>query len=141
MTASSSPPQASWTDATVLEPGDAMVAAMAAAGVEYLFFTSGSELAFYQEAIAKAEALGRPAPRLLLFTHEYVAINAALGYCAASGKPAALCVRGSRATSTNRAAIIAGQNRLPGRANPTPASAEYNDGLSPTRSTRISGPT
>jgi len=55
MTASSSPPQASWTDATVLEPGDAMVAAMAAAGVEYLFFTSGSELAFYQEAIAKAD--------------------------------------------------------------------------------------
>lgn len=72
-----------------IEPGDAMVAAMAAAGIDYLFFTSGSELAFYQEAIAKAEALGHPAPRLLLMTHEYVAINAALGYCAASGKPAA----------------------------------------------------
>lgn len=76
-------------DSTATEPGDAMVAAMAAAGIEYLFFTSGSELAFYQEAIAKAQALGRPTPKLLLLTHEYIAINAALGYCAASGKPAA----------------------------------------------------
>jgi len=36
------------------DTGDAIVAALAQGGVEYLFFTSGSELCFYQEAIAKA---------------------------------------------------------------------------------------
>ena len=114
MTASSSSAQASATDAIALEPGDAMVAAMAAAGVEYLFFTSGSELAFYQEAIAKAEALGRPAPRLLLFTHEYAAINAALGYCAASGKPAATAAHVDVGTQHYGAGIhSAMRSRLP----------------------------
>jgi hypothetical protein len=39
--------------------GEAVVAAMGAAGSEYLFFTSGSELCFYQEAIAKARAAVR----------------------------------------------------------------------------------
>ena len=38
------------------DAGEAVVAAMTAGGVEILFFTSGSELAFYQEAIAKARA-------------------------------------------------------------------------------------
>ncbi len=101
-------------EATRLEPGDAMVAAMAAAGVDYLFFTSGSELAFYQEAVAKAEALGRPAPRLLLLTHEYVAINAALGYCAASGKPAATAAHVDVGTQHFGAGIhTAMRSRLP----------------------------
>lgn len=62
---------------------------MTAGGVELLFFTSGSELAFYQEAIAKARAHGRKAPRLVLLTHEVPALNAALGYAASTGKPAA----------------------------------------------------
>ena len=62
---------------------------MTAGGVEVLFFTSGSELAFYQEAIAKARAQGRNAPRLILMTHEVPALNAALGYAAATGRPAA----------------------------------------------------
>lgn len=62
---------------------------MTAGGVEVLFYTSGSELAFYQEAIAKARAQGRKAPRLVLLTHEVPALNAALGYAAATGKPAA----------------------------------------------------
>ena len=74
-------------DAT--DAGEAVVAAMSAGGVEVLFFTSGSELAFYQEAIAKARAQGRKAPRLVLMTHEVPALNAALGYAAATGKPAA----------------------------------------------------
>jgi acetolactate synthase-1/2/3 large subunit len=73
----------------VSDAGEHVVAAMAAGGVEWLFFTSGSELAFYQEAIAKARALGRKAPKLVLLTHEYPALNAALGYAAATGKPAA----------------------------------------------------
>jgi acetolactate synthase-1/2/3 large subunit len=71
------------------DAGEAVVAAMTAGGVEVLFFTSGSELAFYQEAIAKARALGRDAPRLILMMHEVPALNAALGYAAATGRPAA----------------------------------------------------
>ena len=71
------------------DTGDAIVAALAQGGVEYLFFTSGSELCFYQEAIAKAKALGRPAPRLIVMTHEHASLNAALGYAAVTGRPAA----------------------------------------------------
>jgi acetolactate synthase-1/2/3 large subunit len=78
-----------WHRIEAADAGEAAVAAMAAGGVELLFFTSGSELAFYQEAIAKAKTLGRKAPRLVLVTHENPALNAALGYAAATGKPAA----------------------------------------------------
>jgi len=89
---SPSPPPAgpaSWREVPAGDTGETIVAAMAAGGVEVLFFTSGSEIAFYQEAIAKARALGRPAPRLIMVTHEHASLNAALGYAAVSGKPAA----------------------------------------------------
>jgi acetolactate synthase I/II/III large subunit len=69
--------------------GDAIIAAMVAGGVDHLFFTSGSEIVFYQEAIAKARAHGLPAPRLITMTHEHASLNAALGYAAVSGKPVA----------------------------------------------------
>jgi hypothetical protein len=36
---------------------------MAMGGIDYLFFTSGSEIMFFQEAISKAHANGRVAPR------------------------------------------------------------------------------
>src|SRR4030088_401859 len=48
-----------WIELPVADNGEAIVAAMTEAGVEYVFFTSGSEIGFYQEAIAKAEAQGR----------------------------------------------------------------------------------
>jgi acetolactate synthase I/II/III large subunit len=73
----------------VRDVGEAIVAALGHGGVDHLFFSSGTELAFYQEAIAKARALDRPAPRLITMTHEFVALNAALGYAAVSGRPAA----------------------------------------------------
>ena len=69
-----------WIEVPAEDNGDAMIAAMAAAGVEYLFFTSGSEISFYQEAIAKARAHGRNSPRLITVTHEHASLNAALGY-------------------------------------------------------------
>ena len=81
-----------WVEVPADDNGDAMIAAMAEAGVEYVFFTSGSEIGFYQEAIAKARALGRPAPRLITMTHEHASLNAALGYAAVSGKPAVTAV-------------------------------------------------
>ena len=70
--------------------GDAIVAAMRAGGIEYLFFTSGSEIGFYQEAIAKSRAHGHNSPmRLVTVPLEHVSLNAALGYAAVSGKPVA----------------------------------------------------
>jgi acetolactate synthase-1/2/3 large subunit len=70
--------------------GDAIVAAMRAGGVDHLFFTSGSEIGFYQEAIAKARAHGHNNPmRLVTVPLEHVSLNAALGYAAVSGRPAA----------------------------------------------------
>ena len=50
-----------WVEVPAEDNGDAMIAAMAEAGVDYVFFTSGSEIGFYQEAIAKAHAKGRRA--------------------------------------------------------------------------------
>ena len=78
-----------WVEVPAAEDnGDAMIAAMAEAGVDYMFFTSGSEIGFYQEAVAKAHAQGRTAPKLITVTHEHASLNAALGYAAVSGKPA-----------------------------------------------------
>ena len=82
----------SWTEVAADERGDAIVAAMALGGVDHLFFNSGSEIMFMQEAIAKAHALGQPAPKLIAMTHEYPTLNAALGYAAVTGKPAATSV-------------------------------------------------
>src|SRR2546422_7578447 len=64
--------EAWWTETGAEEWADAIVAAMKLGGVDNLFFVSGSELTFYQEAIAKAHAKGRPAPRLVTMLHEHV---------------------------------------------------------------------
>jgi acetolactate synthase-1/2/3 large subunit len=77
-----------WVEVPADNNGDAIVAALTEAGVEYLFFTSGSEISFFQEGIAKARAKGRKAPKLITVTHEHVSLNAALGYTAVSGRPA-----------------------------------------------------
>jgi len=78
-----------WTQIPADEVSDAIVASMALGGIDRLFFMSGSEIAFYQEAIAKAQAHGRPAPRMITMTHEHAGLNAALGYAAVSRKPVA----------------------------------------------------
>jgi acetolactate synthase I/II/III large subunit len=84
---------AAWVDLpTVRDVGEAVVSAMGLAGVEYVFFTSGSEICFYQEAIAKMAAEGRPSPQLITITHEHIGLNAALGYAAVSGRPAVTAV-------------------------------------------------
>jgi acetolactate synthase-1/2/3 large subunit len=65
---------------------------MGLAGIEYVFFTSGSEICFYQEAIAKLMSEGRVAPKLITINHEHVGLNAALGYAAVKGRPAVTAV-------------------------------------------------
>ena len=78
-----------WGEYAAEEWSDALVAAMKLGGIDNLFFVSGSELAFYQEAIAKATDRGRPAPRLVTMIHEHVALNAAMGNTLLTGRPAA----------------------------------------------------
>ena len=54
-----------WAEIPAGDVGDAVIAAMAQSGIEHLFFTSGAEIVWYQEAIAKAAAQGRPTPKLI----------------------------------------------------------------------------
>jgi acetolactate synthase-1/2/3 large subunit len=82
-------PSGQWLETPGDTSGDAVIAALAAGGVDHLFFTSGSEIAFLQEAIAKAQAQGRKAPKLITVPHEHASLNAALGYAAVTGRPAA----------------------------------------------------
>lgn len=81
-----------WSEYGADEWSDAIVAAMKLGGVDHLYFVSGSEMAFYQEAIAKAEARGWPAPKLITMMHESVALHAALGTSMVTGQPAAAAV-------------------------------------------------
>ena len=78
-----------WIETPAEDNADTIVAAFAAGGVDHLFFTSGSEIGFYQEAVSKAKAKGHNNPiRLITVPLEHVNLNAALGYAAVSGKPA-----------------------------------------------------
>ncbi len=80
---------ASWAQYPAEEWSDALLAAMKLGGVEHLYFVSGTEMSFFQEASAKAQALGRPAPKLMTMMHESVSLMAALGETMVSGRPAA----------------------------------------------------
>ncbi len=85
--AQNSPSQ--WTEAPAGDVSDAVVGAMTAGGVDHLFFTSGSEIGFYQEAVSKAKAQGRKTMNLVTVPLEHASLNAALGFAAVSGRPAA----------------------------------------------------
>ncbi len=78
-----------WNSHRTDEWSDAIVAAMKLGGIDHLFFVSGTEINFFQEAIAKAESRGAPAPRLITMVHESVALNAALGSSMITGQPSA----------------------------------------------------
>ena len=79
----------SWSEHDADEWADAITTAMKLGGVEHFFFVSGSEIGFYQEAVARAAAKGWPAPQLLTVTHEGSALNAALGSAMVREQPAA----------------------------------------------------
>ncbi len=81
-----------WVEQPAADVGDAVVGAMAEGGVDHLFFTSGGEIGFYQEAVSKAQAQGKKTLRLITVPHEHVSLNAALGFAAVSGRPAATAV-------------------------------------------------
>ena len=81
-----------WQEYGADEWSDALVQAMKLGGVEHLFFVSGSEIAFWQESVAKAQERGWPAPKLITVPHESVALNAALGSAMVRNQPAATAV-------------------------------------------------
>lgn len=81
-----------WQGHRTSEWSDALAAAMNLGGVDHLFFVSGTEINFFQEAIAKAQEHSTPAPKLVTMVHESVALNAALGVAMVTGKPAAAIV-------------------------------------------------
>jgi acetolactate synthase-1/2/3 large subunit len=81
-----------WKEHKAEDWSDAIVASMKLGGIDNLFFVSGSEIAFFQESIAKANRRGWPAPRLITTPHETTALNAAIGSTMVSGRPAATAV-------------------------------------------------
>ena len=94
-----------WTETEAEEWSDALVASMKLGGVDNLFFVSGTELNFYQEAIAKARAKGRPAPNLVTMTLESTALNAAIGNSMVRDAPSATAVHVDAGTLHMGAAI------------------------------------
>src|SRR5579862_2342080 len=71
------------------QAGEAMLASMKLNGIDRIWFTSGTELAFFQEIPVKHQALGRPTPKIMTMTHENAALAAAAGETMITGKPSA----------------------------------------------------
>jgi len=69
-----------------------LVRALADAGVEYLFANFGSDHPAIIEALAAAREAGEATPVVVLCPHEYVAMSAAHGYAAATGRAQAVFV-------------------------------------------------
>ncbi len=72
------------------EVSDLLMTALVRHGVANLWFTSGSELAFFQEAHAKGRALGTPVPQIRTVPHEHVGLAAAAGETRVTGRPGAM---------------------------------------------------
>jgi acetolactate synthase I/II/III large subunit len=71
------------------QAAEAMMASMKLNGIDRLWFTSGTELAFFQEVPVKHQALGRPTPTIMTMTHENAALSAAMGETMITGRPSA----------------------------------------------------
>jgi acetolactate synthase I/II/III large subunit len=71
------------------QAAEALMASMKLNGIDRLWFTSGTELAFFQEVPVKHQALGRPTPAIMTMTHENAALAAACGETMLTGKPSA----------------------------------------------------
>jgi acetolactate synthase-1/2/3 large subunit len=69
------------------EGAEAFIELLNANGVDYMFLNPGTDTFPIQEAISKFKALGKPAPKVMLCLHESVALAAAHGYFAVTGKP------------------------------------------------------
>lgn len=74
------------------EAAEVFVRALVAQGVECLFLNPGTDTIPIQEALSKLEQQGEKVPRTILCLFELVALAAAHGYYAATGRPQAVLV-------------------------------------------------
>ncbi|MEK7353252.1 MAG: thiamine pyrophosphate-binding protein, partial [Chloroflexota bacterium] len=69
------------------EGAEAFIELINANGVEYLFLNPGTDTFPIQEALSKFKALGKRTPKVMLCLDESVAMAAAHGYFAVTGRP------------------------------------------------------
>ncbi len=69
------------------EAAEAFIEILNANGVEYIFLMPGTDTFPIQEALAKYQALGKDAPKVVTALHEIMAMAAAHGYFMVTGKP------------------------------------------------------
>lgn len=81
--------RASWHEIAADDKSEVLMAAMKLAGIDRLWFVSGTELGFFQEAHVKNKVLGRPTPDIMTMTHENACLAAACGETIITGRPAA----------------------------------------------------
>jgi acetolactate synthase-1/2/3 large subunit len=79
-------------DAGIATIGEAIVAHLAARGVDYFFGNAGTDFPPIIEAFAKRAALGQPTPRPIAVPHENTAMAMAHGYYLVTGRPQAVMV-------------------------------------------------
>lgn len=80
------------TTVAIGEAAEGFLVALASQGVEYLFLNPGTDTFPIQEAAARMKAMGHAAPKIVLCLFETVALAAAHGYFAATGRPQAVLV-------------------------------------------------
>ena len=81
--------RASWHEIAADEKSEVLMTAMKLAGIDRLWFVSGTELGFFQEAHVKNKVLGRPTPDIMTMTHENACLAAACGETVITGRPSA----------------------------------------------------
>ncbi|MFN0069955.1 MAG: thiamine pyrophosphate-requiring protein [Chloroflexota bacterium] len=81
--------RASWHEIAADEKSEVLMTAMKLAGIDRLWFVSGTELGFFQEAHVKNKVLGRPTPDIMTMTHENACLAAACGETIVTGRPSA----------------------------------------------------
>lgn len=100
--------------AAVETAADALIEALRASGVEFVFANLGTDHPSLVETFAKFRALGRPAPRVLLCPHEIAALSAAHGFAQATGRPQALIIHVDAGTANLGGAVHnAARTRVP----------------------------
>ncbi|MFC1920099.1 thiamine pyrophosphate-requiring protein [Chloroflexota bacterium] len=76
----------------VEEGAEAFIELLNANNVEYIFLNPGTDTFPIQEAISKFKALGKRTPEVILCLHESMAMSAAHGYFAITGRPQVVLV-------------------------------------------------
>lgn len=78
-----------WVEVPAENVGEALVQAWWVNGIDHIFFSSGSDVAWFQETTVKLREAGRPVPDLVVMLHENASVNAACGYTAVANRPVA----------------------------------------------------